>query len=113
MKKISINGLPPSLKQVAMVFADTVEVFECEDMNEILKINDEEPLEMTVINQTKKGVIERHFYVGVALDMDIYKPKSDRLPPRFYFSPMNDNQYDKYKDIVERKLLNDPQKFLI
>jgi hypothetical protein len=112
MKTISINSLPPSLKQLALVFPNT-EVHECEDMNEILKVNETDPLEMTVINQTKKGVIERHFYVGVALDMDVYKPKSERLPPRFYFALMNDNQYDKYKDIVERHLLNDPNKFLI
>ena len=112
MKKISINSLPTSLKKLALVFPNT-EVYECEDMNEILKINVTDPLEMTVVNQTKKGVIERHFYVGVALDMDVYKPKQERLPPRFYFSLMNDPQYNKYKELVERKLLNDPNKFLI
>jgi len=112
MKQVSINSLPECLKIIPLVFPESVEVYECADLNEIIAINEMDPLEMTVINQTKNGVVERHFYVGVALDLDMSKPAAEIKPPRFYFAQMNDKQYEKYKDIVEKKLLNGYDKII-
>ena len=113
MNEVSINSLPSSLKEISMVFKDEIKIYECEDMNEMLKINETDPLEFTVINQSKRGVVERRFFVGVALDMDYTKPSRERKPPRMFFTQMSDAQFDSYRKLVERKLLNDPPKELI
>lgn len=117
MKKINIQQMPESLKKVAITpekaFGMEVEVYECDNMLEIIAINKNDPLEMTVLGQfDKKGAAERHFFVGCGLDLDFTKPSAQRMPPRLYFAEMSSAQFEKYREVVEKRLLNHPEKFL-
>ena len=117
MKKINIQAMPESLKKVAITpekaFGMDVEVFECDNMLEIISVNKNDPLEMTVLSQfDKTGTAERHFFVGCGLDLDFSKPSDQRIPPRMYFAEMSPQQFAKYKEVVEKRLLNHPEKFL-
>lgn len=116
MKKVTVQQMPESLKSVAITpekaFGMEAEIYECDNMLEIIKVNKEDPLEMTVLNQyDKNGRVERHFFVGCGLDLDFTKPAVQRRPPRLYYAEMSDKQFAKYKDIVEKRLLNHPEKF--
>jgi len=110
MHEIKYRALPKALRAVAQVFKEDIQVFECDNINEIIKVDLDNKLEMTVINQTdSNGHVERHFFIGVALDIDVYKRPEDRLPPQLYFALMNDAQFEKYKELINQKLLNDAE----
>lgn len=108
MKEISFRSLPPSLRTVADVFKENVVVYECDNMNEIVGVSDEENLEMTVINQMdpEGNSVERHFFIGCGLDIDPYKSTAEKKPPRLYFAEMSEKQFEAYRNAINERLLN-------
>jgi len=100
IKKISMGQLPPAIKKLAMVFADTVEMYACDTVVELINSSKSKALEMMIVAQTKNDKPEKHFIVGLAMPCKT----DDFKAPLLYFSPLTYEQYIKYENVIKDKL---------
>jgi len=101
MNSISINACPGAIKRLAMVFKEIVKVFECKDINELIKESKNIPLEMAAVaEKNKKGKTVKHYFVGLAIP----SKKDEFTQPLLYFSSMSYEQFVKYNDAVNEAI---------
>lgn len=109
MREIKYEQMPVNLRVIAEPFKENIKIFECNDMNEIIMKNRETKLETTVINQLDdNNMVERHFYIGLRIEVDLDYNNNPVVisPPEMYFAEMNEGQYNKFKEVISKKLMN-------